>query len=262
MEDFHVHSNYSDGTVVDRMLAAAEEAGLDGVGFADHCNLTTDPAVRRERAKFHRNFDLTHGRRRAYLASVAERYDLSVYDAVEVDYEPDGGTEAAIREFLDGAGFDYAIGSVHYVGEREVFPRQSFGSASAAADFVADYYEALVALVESELFDVVAHVDVIEAHPELRGIADREQFDRLAGALADSRTVPEINAGHVGDHGEYDGFHPGDRLLETLLERGVELTTGSDAHEPGNFDTRVPALRDRLSEWGIEPVSPVSAAGP
>lgn len=257
MEDFHVHSNYSDGTVVDWMLAAAEEAGLDGVGFADHCNLTTDPAVRRERAKFHRNFDLTHERRRAYLASIAGDYDLSVYDAVEVDYEPDGRTEAAIRAFLEGAGFDYAIGSVHYVGEREVFRRQSFGSASAAADFVADYYDALVALVESELFDVVAHVDLIEAHPELRGIADEEQFERLAGALADSETVPEINAGHVGDYGDYDGFHPGDRLLETLLERGVEVTIGSDAHEPENFETRVPALRDRVAEWGIEPVSPV-----
>lgn len=258
MEDFHAHTNYSDGTVVDEMLEAAAAAGLDGIGFVDHCNLTTDPAARRERAKWDRNFDRTYDRRQGYLAAVRDRTDLRIYDAVEVDYEPSPETEAAIEEFLAGAQFDYAVGSVHYVGEREVFPRQTFDTAEQRVTFVDDYYEALVSLVESELFDVLAHPDLIEAHPQLRGIADRNHYERLADALAGSRTLPEINAGHVGrEGGDCDGFHPGADLLEVLLERGVEFTVGTDSHEPGDFSSRVPALRDFFEDGSIDTVSPV-----
>jgi histidinol-phosphatase (PHP family) len=258
MEDFHVHTNYSDGTVIDEMVDAAEAAGLDGVGFVDHCNLTTDPAARRERAKWGRNFDRTYDRRRSYLTAVREQTDLRVYDAVEVDYEPTPETEAAIEEFLAGARFDYAVGSVHYVGEREVFPRQTFDTQEERAAFVDDYYEAMASLVESELFDVLAHADLIEAHPRLQGIAGREHHERLADALSGSRTVPELNAGHVGrEGGDYDGFHPGEDLFAVLLERGIDFTVGTDSHESGDFSSRVPALRDVLEDRGIAYVSPV-----
>jgi len=40
VRDYHVHSNYSDGRFLFQMVRAADEAGLDGVGFADHCTVT------------------------------------------------------------------------------------------------------------------------------------------------------------------------------------------------------------------------------
>lgn len=241
------------------MVDAAEAAGLDAVGFADHCSLSE--AWRDERLLWNRNFDRTYARRRTALSIVADRTDLAVYDAVEMDYEPD--LEAAIDEFLDEADFDYAIGSVHYVAGKQVFPFESFADASDAERraFVDDYYDAVVSLVESELFDVLAHADLVENHPALRGLTTAAHRDRVAAACADSRTVPEINAGRAGDRGEFDLFHPTEPLLEAFRDRGVRFVVGTDSHDPEDFADRVPRLERYLDETGIEPLAAV-AGGP
>lgn len=250
--DVHAHTSYSDGSGIPLMVEAAEAAGLDGVGFTDHCSLSE--AWRDERLLWNRNFDRTHERRREALAIAADRTDLTLYDAVEMDYEP--GLEPAIGEFLDGAGFDYAAGSVHYVAGKQVFPFESFADASDAERraFVDDYYDAVVSLVESELFDVLAHADLVENHPALRGLTTDAHRERVAAACADSRTVPEINAGRAGDRGEFDLFHPTEPLVAAFRERGVRFVVGTDSHDPDDFADRVPRLERCLDETGIEPL--------
>ena len=256
VHDFHAHSTYSDGSAFRPMLEAAVEAGLEGVGFADHCSLTTDPGWRRQRDRFARHFDLTYERRRAALERLRDEHDIAIYDAVEVDYEP--GLEDAIRSFLADAEFDYALGSVHYVGEHVVFAGEDFSSSDAPdpASFVADYYDAVVRLVESELFDVAAHVDLVEAHPQLAGLRSDEHVERLVDALAESRTVPEVNAKRAKRDGKPD-FHPSDGLFDALVERGVQFTVGTDTHRPEEFAGRTESLRAFVDERGLDPVSPV-----
>lgn len=257
--DVHAHTSYSDGSGIPLMVDAAEAAGLDAVGFTDHCSLSE--AWRDERLLWNRNFDRTYARRRAALSIVADRTDLAVYDAVEMDYEPD--LEAAIDEFLGEADFDYAIGSVHYVAGKQVFPFESFADASDAERraFVDDYYDAVVSLVESELFDVLAHADLVENHPALRGLTTAAHRDRVAAACAASRTVPEINAGRAGDRGEFDLFHPTEPLTEAFRDRGVRFVVGTDSHDPADFADRVPRLERYLEETGIEPLGMAEVAG-
>ncbi|WP_205254521.1 PHP domain-containing protein [Halorussus rarus] len=106
--DYHVHSNYSDGTRLPRMLDAAADAGLDAVGFADHCNVAERERLRTVKREHGINLDRTYALRRDAIESLRERYDLRIYDAVELDYDP--RDESAIARFLDEADFDYAIG--------------------------------------------------------------------------------------------------------------------------------------------------------
>jgi len=95
------------------MVDAATDAGLDGVGITDHCNVSPDPAAERFKRTFGFNLDLTYERRREAIERLRADPDvgIDVFDAVEMDYDPDH--EAAIADFLAEAGFDYAIGSVH-----------------------------------------------------------------------------------------------------------------------------------------------------
>ncbi|OYR55785.1 hypothetical protein DJ73_01515 [Halorubrum sp. Ea1] len=241
------------------MVDAAEAAGLDAVGFADHCSLSE--AWRDERLLWNRNFDRTHERRREALAVAADRTDLTLYDAVEMDYEPE--LAPAIGDFLAAADFDYAIGSVHYVAGKQAFPFESFDDASDAERraFVDDYYDAIVSLVGSGLFDVLAHVDLVENHPALSGLTTAAHRDRVAAACADSRTVPEINAGRAGDRGEFDLFHPTDPFAEAFRDRGVRFVVGTDSHDPEDFADRVPRLERYLDETGIEPLPVESLLG-
>ncbi|WP_280586520.1 PHP domain-containing protein [Halorubrum sp. Boch-26] len=250
--DVHAHTSYSDGSGIPLMVDAAEAAGIDAVGFADHCSLSQ--AWRDERLLWNRNFDRTYARRREALSAVADRTDLTLYDAVEMDYEPE--LEGRIRDFLDEAGFDYAVGSVHYVAGKQVFPFESFADASEAERraFVDDYYDAVVSLVESELFDVLAHADLVENHPALHGLTTAAHRERVAAACADSPTVPEINAGRAGDRGEFDLFHPTRPFFEAFRDRGVRFVVGTDSHDPEDFADRVPRLERYLDETGVEPI--------
>ncbi|MFB6131229.1 MAG: PHP domain-containing protein [Salinigranum sp.] len=250
--DYHVHSNYSDGRQLERMVEAAADAGLDGVGFADHCNVSEREDVRREKYRLGFNLDRTYERRRRAIDSLAERRDLRIFDAVEMDYDP--REEALVGEFLSAAAFDYAIGSVHYLEGVNVHDVPHFGEKSEdeREALVEEYFEHLRALVDSELFDVAAHVDVIERNPALRGFATRDHYERVAEAFARSRTVPEVNAGRI--HDEYAEFHPASAFTDVLLDRGIEFTVGSDAHAPDEVRERTPELEAAFERRGIDPV--------
>jgi len=175
-----------------------------------------------------------------------------VFDAVEMDYEPD--EEGAIREFLDAAGFDYAIGSVHVLDGVNVHVESYFARKPEAErrELVDRYFEKLVALAESELFEIAAHPDLVERNPAFRGLATDEHYHRAAEAFADSRTVPEVNAGRALS--EYGELHPNGAFLDTLLEHGVGLTVGTDSHEPDAIAPRIERIEAELDERSVQPV--------
>ena len=257
LRDFHAHSTYSDGRFLASMVNAAEAAGLDGIGFADHCTVSARESTAEFAALHGFTLDLTYERRRRAIERLREDADIEVYDAVEMDYDPDD--EAAIGEFLDGAGFDYSVGSVHAVDGMHVQTPSNFDGMSAGErDAVVDrYFENLLSLVESELFDVAAHADLPERVGALRGRATADHYRRAARAFADSRTVPEVNAGRaLADPGL---VHPAPGFLDALRERDVPVTVGTDAHRPGEVGERAAFLREFLADRGIDPVDPTAS---
>jgi len=60
MYDYHVHTTYSDGSFLEEMVDAAAAAGLDGVGIADHCNVSGDERARRYKRALGFNLDVTY----------------------------------------------------------------------------------------------------------------------------------------------------------------------------------------------------------
>jgi histidinol-phosphatase (PHP family) len=254
MRDFHVHSNYSDGDFLRSMVRAAESAGLEGIGFADHCNVARRERPESMRSVYGFNLDLTYERRRQGIERLRSDFDLEIYDAVEMDY--DSRDEAAIEGFLSEAGFDYAIGSVHDVDGHNVQIASHFEDMSEAErDAVVDeYVEQLVALVESELFDIAAHVDLFERTAPLRGRATEDHYRRVAQAVAGSRTVPEINAGRA--LADISVVHPSESFLTVLREHDVAVTVGTDSHHPSELPDRADFLADFFDETGLEPAAP------
>lgn len=247
--DYHAHSNYSDGSFLWSMLSAAEEAELDGLGFADHCNVSPrEPMVVRKKAMGF-NLDLTYERRREAIDHLRDRFDVRIFDAAEIDYDAD--EEAEIETFLDEANFDYTIGSVHTLDGMNVHVESYFArkSESERSDLVADYFDDLVALVDSELCDIAAHLDLVERNPALRDFATDQQYHRVATALESSATVPEINAGRVlGDYGE---LHPTPVFLDVLLDHDIEFVLGTDSHEPEEIGPRKRELEAFVDEHDI-----------
>lgn len=248
VHDYHVHSTYSDGDFLHRMVAAAEDAGLAGVGFADHCPISDRESVTRWRDELGFSLDLTYERRRRAIERTRERTDIEVYDAVEVDYHPDD--ESVIREFLSDAGFEYHVGSVHELRGHNVHDGHFDDLSEAERLAVVDeYFETVVALVEFGAFDILAHPDIVERNDALRGLATVEHYHDVATALAGSDTIPEINAGRIDR--AYGEFHPNDEFVSVLGEYDVAVTLGTDAHDPTELRERAPALRAHAEEIGL-----------
>ncbi|ELZ29157.1 PHP domain-containing protein [Halosimplex carlsbadense 2-9-1] len=243
--DLHAHTTYSDGSPLPEMCRAAEAAGLDAVGFTDHLIVVDDDFGRRER--YH--LVETYERRREAIERFRPRTDLTVWDAAEVSYVADAEAETA--DFLASAGFDYTIGSVHFAGEYDYTTAAGYADASEAERRAAveRYVDAVVAAVESELFDVLGHLDLPERMAPLRGHARRSDYERVAVALSDSATVPEINAGRV--HDSLGRVHPDPAMLDAFLERDVSFVLGTDSHSPSESERRVPALRDAAVERDV-----------
>ncbi len=254
MHDLHAHSNYSDGSPLWRMVAAAEKAGLDSIGFADHCTLSGDEAFRQHRRVNGFALDVTVDRRRDAIATLRDETGMAIHDAVEVDFLP--GETDRIRSFLDGQPFDYTLGSVHHIGTDHIMDPRPFRGMSveekrAVIDRYVDRYREMAM---SGLFDIVAHIDVFERNPELRGVATDEHRDGLVAAVVDAGAVTEVNAGRVlGALGE---MHPAPAMLERLREADVPVTVGSDAHRPGELVDRASVLDRFVAEHGIDPVGP------
>lgn len=239
------------------MVRAAEAAGLEAVGLTDHCILPDRDRIRTHRSIAGYNLDLTYERRREAIAGLRERYDIEIYDAVEMDYLP--GSMEQIERFLEGASFDYVIGSVHVLDGENVHNVEAFASRSDAARraVVDTYFDRLERVIESGLFDIAAHIDIIERNEALRGIATADDYHRIAEALAGSETITEINAGRID--AEYGHFHPTERFLDVLDTYDVPITLGSDAHAPEHLDSRIPQLESAFERREIRPADPFEA---
>lgn len=236
------------------MVQAAADAGLEAIGFADHANVSERSAPTHAKRRYAFNLDLTYDRRRAAIETLRSEWDLEIYDAVEMDYHQDD--ETAIESFLETADFDYAVGSVHEIDGVNVHITGPFEDHSTAErrDVVEQYFDRLEALIRSELFEIAAHPDIIERNEVFRGIPGPDEYRPIADAFADSRTIAEINAGRID--ADYGRFHPRAAFLEMLLDRGVDVTVGTDAHRPDAIRERVPSIRAMLEDRGIEPTSP------
>ncbi|WP_434521099.1 PHP domain-containing protein [Halorubrum sp. AS12] len=244
--DIHTHTTFSDGSDLSTMVGAAEDAGLNGIGLTDHCIVTADAFGRRSK------YDLveTYERRRELIETVRTDVDVSLYDATEMSYvERDVD---AIREFLRTADFDYTVGSVHFAGEYDYTSDAPYVDVSAEARRAAveRYYDAVVSLVESELFDVLGHLDLPERLETLRGHSRPNDYDRVATALAASRTVPEVNAGRINR--SLGRLHPNPSMFSRFEDHGVEFVLGSDSHRPDELTDRVPALQASIDDATIE----------
>jgi histidinol-phosphatase (PHP family) len=244
--DYHAHSTYSDGGDITAMAKRAADAGLNGIGFADHCNVTDPDLSSHEVYSLHETYEA----RRAEFREVGEQVDIRVFDAVELDF--DSEAIGRLELFLERAGFEYALGSVHHVEGRNVMHAPSTDQLSEAerTRLVDAYFDAVITLIESELFDVVSHLDVLTRNPHLRGLPGREEYERVARALSRSRTVPEINLGRVLTPDAV--LHPDPAFLDVFDEAGITFIIGTDAHSLGHVTARLGSAAGVLEDLPVD----------
>ncbi len=271
MLDYHLHlwphGRRSEGETVDRLAAYCERAGAAGVseiavtehlfrfsqadavlgGFWDD---DPDPALRAFMAAYwadHAHEDLD-----AYVEAglAAKAAGLPVVLGLEVDHY--AGRMDDVRALLAGFPFDVLLGSVHWLGawgfdcyeDHAVAAEWDRRGAEAAWD---GYTAALEELASSGVCDVLAHPDlcmVTGRFPEVPG----EYYDRMAEAAASSGMAAEVSS--AGWRKPVGQAYPAPDLLRRFKERGVPVTTASDAHTLPEVAERSADLRALVEAAG------------
>lgn len=250
--DGHMHSLFSDGCApIETMARTAIERGLTQIVITDHMPLP-----------FETRFCVQPSEMAAYRRDVLRLKNqlsdrLEVLLGMEMEYLP------SCRSWVEGIaalGWDRLIGSVHFVekggramilnGSRSEFEtalRELFGGDGKS--LVTAYYRQLQRVVNSGLFHVVGHFDVIRKHNRGARFFDdqaawyRELVLETIEAVERQGMQVELNLGGLRfDIGE---TFPSGWVLAEVCRRGIPVVMGSDAHRPEHIGAgRVQGLDD------------------
>jgi histidinol-phosphatase (PHP family) len=221
--DYHVHTVFSDGQAdAKEFVAAGIAAGFDEIGFSEHLNLLFLNQIwcmDQERVPEYIS----------YIRSLGKQEEaIRIRLGLEVDYFP--GEENMIFDFINPLDLDFIIGSVHYMGDSTVDAGPEFYRDKNYDDIFKSYFELEFQAIESGLFDIIAHCDLV------RIFGHRPTFDpaylylELARKLAKHDVAFEINTN--GKNKPLDDFYPDIRYLHFFKNENVPVCVNSDAHLP------------------------------
>ena len=226
--DYHLHTplcKHATGEPEDNARKAVE-AGLDEIGFSCHSPMPPwyDPSNRMVLGQFPEYLEKVRRCREAFPR-------LPVRLGIETDFHP--GTEDYARGIVEANDFDYVIGSVHYLGSWAFDnPEQvaRYGERDLY-EIYTEYYSMIGGLARSGLCDIVGHPDVIKkfGYYPSRDYAPLEM--KALEAVARAGLALDLNTS--GLRRPAKEIYPSLRILKAARGMGIDITFGSDAHEPG-----------------------------
>jgi histidinol-phosphatase (PHP family) len=248
--DYHMHLRNEreeiDHTLeaVERFCEAAEERGLDEIGFGEHVyyfrqthSLWTVP-YQTERCVY----DLD-----AYCGAVAEakRHGLPVKLGLEVDYVQ--GREEETRALLEPYPWDYLIGSVHFIDGHGIDGPPPLVDAVGPEETWRRYEATLSAAAASGLFDTLGHPDLVKMFGPRLDWAWSDLIDAL------DKVCLEVSS--AGLHKPHGRLYPEPELLQAAHDAGVPITLASDAHAPQDVGRDIERAIDHARAAGYGTVT-------
>jgi histidinol-phosphatase (PHP family) len=256
LTDYHLHlrpdeegtaaAEYFTAENVDRYLDAAAAAGISELGVSEHVY------------RFSQALEVW----RHPLWEEQARDDLDAYCefvrgtplrlGIECDFVP--GALDGTAELLD-RGFDYVVGSVHFLGDDAVDHQgwDVWDHHSADPDEIwRRYFESLAECARSGLFDILAHPDLVKVWGGGRPAPERDPrhfYEPAVEAIAESGIAVEIStAGLRKPVGE---LYPSREFAEMCVEAGASFALSSDAHLPEQVGFGYDRARRFMEEIGV-----------
>ena len=233
--DFHNHTVYSDGAdIPEDVVRAALQKGLTAVGISDHAYTAFDPACGFQPG--------TESAYRAEIARLKEAYRgrIEVLCGIEQDYY---ATRPAV-------GYDYVIGSVHYVkcggcylsvdetaAMLEDAVQAYFGGDVYA--LIEAYYATVADVVQQMGADLIGHFDLVTKFQEQHPLFDEHHpryvaaWQSAADTLLKTGVPFEINTGAIAK-GYRTTPYPSPEIQRYLAAHGGTFRLSSDSHKAEN----------------------------
>ncbi len=250
--NLHTHTIYCDGQNTPlEMVEKALELGFRSIGFSGHAYTAFDGCC-----------CMTPTGTLAYRREIRE---LQQQYAGRIDIFLGLENDGLVPYPADG--FDYIIGSLHYLYVDDRYHTldnsheqmracidESFGG--DALKMIQAYYDLLVSYVTTDNVDIVGHFDVFQKRN-----ADNRYFDaqspayrRIAldaiEAIANAGKIIEVNTGAIA-RGFIKDPYPAPFLLRRLLELKAPVILSSDAHVADKLDGQFDEISAMLYDMGF-----------
>jgi histidinol-phosphatase (PHP family) len=241
MHDYHLHTHFcrhATGTLADYARAAVDK-GLDEICFTPHIPLPyhkTDVPFERVRMVID-DFPAY----REELERTREQFPaLGILSGIEADWIP--SEKGYLEDFVGKGGFDFVLMSIHFVAtwpsDQWVF---DFSRVRRSIEGIYDdYLEAVSTGIESGLFDSVAHFDLIKVPGRPLLATHRPRVLEILDQVRRSGMSMEINTS--GSRKEIDQDYPSQDIARLIVEQGIPLTPGSDAHSAAHVGFGLPRV--------------------
>jgi histidinol-phosphatase (PHP family) len=258
LTDYHVHLRPDEpGTTAElyfttanaeRYRTAASERGIAELGVSEHV-YRFEQALDVWRHPFwqaNAREDLD-----GYCEFVRERTDLKL--GIEADFVPGG--EDRMASLLEARGFDYVIGSVHFLRDEAVDMEDYsvWGKTHSPEEIWRRYFQTLGEAARSGLFDVLAHPDLVKVWGAERPLPEgdlRSYYELAIDGIAESQIAVEVST--AGLRKRAQEIYPAPAFLEMCLEAGAPVALSSDAHRPEDVGADYEQARELLAAAGVK----------
>ncbi len=230
--DLHVHSVFSDGKDEPRdIVLAAIEKGVKTLGFSDHSY-----------TEFDERYCIQRDKQAEYMKTVNDlKNEFSGKIKILCGTEQDFYSTAPTR------GYDYVIGSVHYIlkgGEYIPVDETADILKQAAKDYFSGdimslceaYFEEVGEVYEKTKCDIVGHFDLITKFNEQEKLFDETDpryinaCKKAVDRIIKNCKVFEINTGAIS-RGYRTTPYPSDEIRDYIRQKGGKFILSSDSHQ-------------------------------
>lgn len=253
LQNLHTHSSYCDGAnTPEEVIHTAIDKGFTSIGFSGHAYMSYSPF-------FQKKGDHTE----AYKKNISE-LKIKYKDLIRVYL----GLEVDMYAGCDMTGYDYLIGSVHYlkIGDEyhnfdrpdymvEKIINEHFGG--DGTKYMKACYRSMTKLPEYGNFDIVGHFDLVSMHSEKRNFFDIESKEYLNAAIEAAEALKgkipffEVNTGAMA-RGHKSIPYPSVEIIKELKRLGFGAVITSDCHNMINLDYGFDIAEEVLKAGGFK----------
>lgn len=252
-QNLHIHTTYADGKdKPEELIKEAISKGFNSIGFSEHSYMYFSPSpyqMTEEEAADYRE-EIRH---------LKSKYkgQIDIFCGMELEFYSDVKTE----------GYDYLIGSVHYLdfdgkilgfdrGLQEALDYVNLNFGGKGIEFARKYYETLCRLPERKV-DIIGHFDLLTKNNEKGGFIDvnsKEYLNLGFEAIHSLRgKIPffEVNTGAIS-RGYRTSPYPQKEFLKEFQKLGFGVVITSDCHDKRFIDCKFDEARELIAEAGFK----------
>lgn len=239
--DYHIHTilcNHARGSM-EAYVRKAVSKGFNEICFLDHLTLT-EPGHK---------LSMTPEEVPLYFNAVQmlkRRYTgvINIKAGLEIDFNP--LHVDLLQKISESYAFDVIGSSLHFPGGIDVVSRKSeWSRGEKDSDYIYGLYlESLDKMLDHSYFDIVCHLDLVKKFGGNPSRSFENEFDSIIEKISRKKLAVEVNtSGYIHPAEE---AYPSFDIIKKCCKSGVEITIGSDAHDPESigqhYDTVLPLI--------------------